>query len=91
MPTMDLDLQADVVVLGSGFAGSLVSCALRHQGLRVVMIERQQHPRFAIGESSTPLTNLLLEEFARRYDLPELLPLAKWVRGSGTVRKLRAD
>lgn len=78
MPTMDLDLQADVVVLGSGFAGSLVSCALRHQGLRVVMIERQQHPRFAIGESSTPLTNLLLEEFARRYDLPELLPLAKW-------------
>src|SRR5207302_1106526 len=36
------------------------------------------HPRFAIGESSTPLANLLLEDLATRYDLPRLLPLAKW-------------
>ena len=37
---------------------------------RVVLIERGRHPRFAIGESSTPLANLLIEELADRYDLP---------------------
>jgi FADH2 O2-dependent halogenase len=44
----------------------------------VILVERGRHPRFAIGESSTPLANLLLEELARRYDLPRVLPLAKW-------------
>jgi tetracycline 7-halogenase / FADH2 O2-dependent halogenase len=32
----------------------------------------------AIGESSTPLANLLLEELATRYELPAIRPLAKW-------------
>lgn len=71
-------LEADVVVLGSGFAGSLTACALHEQGRRVLLVERSQHPRFAIGESSTPLTNLLLEELAKRYRLPEMLSLTKW-------------
>ena len=31
-----------------------------------------------IGESSTPLSNLLLEDLATRYDLPEIRPLTKW-------------
>jgi FADH2 O2-dependent halogenase len=31
-----------------------------------------------IGESSTPLANLLLEQLTTRYDLPALRPLAKW-------------
>lgn len=50
----------------------------RRLGLSVVMIERGTHPRFAIGESTTPLSNLLLEEIADRYELPRLKPLAKW-------------
>jgi len=50
----------------------------RRLGRSVVLLERGQHPRFAIGESSTPLANLLLEELAQRYGLPRLLPLAKW-------------
>jgi len=32
----------------------------------------------AIGESSTPLSNLLLEELATRYGLPGIRPLTKW-------------
>lgn len=47
-------------------------------GHSVVMIERGSHPRFAIGESSTPLANLLLEEIAYTYDLPRLRPLSEW-------------
>src|SRR5215203_4473814 len=68
----------DLAVVGSGFAGSLISMIAARLGLSVVLIERGKHPRFAIGESSTPLANLLLEELATRYDLPKLLPLTKW-------------
>lgn len=50
----------------------------RRLGLRTALIERGTHPRFAIGESSTPLANLLLEELATRYDLPQVASLAKW-------------
>jgi FADH2 O2-dependent halogenase len=47
-------------------------------GYSVVLLERGMHPRVVIGESSTPLANLLLEELCRRYDLPVVAPLAKW-------------
>jgi FADH2 O2-dependent halogenase len=50
----------------------------RRLGRSVVLLEKGRHPRFAIGESSTPLANLLLEELATRYELPRLLPLTKW-------------
>ena len=71
-------VDADVAVVGSGFAGSLVALALTRRGRRVAMIERGRHPRFAIGESSTPLANLLLEELADRYDLPRIRAFSKW-------------
>ena len=59
----------------------------RRRGQRVVLVERGRHPRFAIGESSTPLANLLLEELADRYDLPRLRPFSKW----GTWQRARPD
>ena len=68
----------DIAIVGSGFAGSLLAMVARRAGRSVALIERGKHPRFAIGESSTPLANLLLEELADRYDLPRLKPLAKW-------------
>jgi FADH2 O2-dependent halogenase len=68
----------DLAVVGSGFAGSLVSMAARRIGLSVVMIERGRHPRFVIGESTTPLTNLLLEEICDEFKMPELRSLSKW-------------
>ena len=68
----------DLAVAGSGFSGSLLAMIARRLGLSVVLIERGKHPRVVIGESSTPLTNLLLEELATRYDLPSVKPLAKW-------------
>jgi FADH2 O2-dependent halogenase len=68
----------DLAIVGSGFGGSLLAMIARRLGRSVVLLERGRHPRFAIGESSTPLANLLLEEIATRYDLPRLLPLTKW-------------
>ena len=71
-------LDADVVVIGAGFSGTLLAMALRQRGRSVLIVERGRHPRFAIGESSTPLANVLLEELAATYDLPRVAPLAKW-------------
>jgi FADH2 O2-dependent halogenase len=68
----------DLAIVGSGFGGSLLAMIARQLGFRVVLLEKGRHPRFVIGESSTPLANLLLEELATRYDLPRLKPLCKW-------------
>lgn len=52
---------------------------IAHQlGRSVILLEKNRHPRFAIGESSTPLSNILLESLASRYDLPGVAPLSKW-------------
>jgi len=69
---------ADVAVLGSGFGGSLMALVLEQMGHRVAVIDRATHPRFAIGESSTPTGNMILADLADRYDLPRLRPLAKY-------------
>ena len=68
----------DIAVVGSGFAGSLMAMIARRLGHSVVLIEKGTHPRVVIGESSTPLSNLLLEELSIRYELPSLRPLVKW-------------
>lgn len=68
----------DVAIVGGGFAGSLLAMVARRMGKSVLLVERERHPRFVIGESSTPLANLLMEEIAVRHDLPRLLPLCKW-------------
>ena len=68
----------DLVVVGSGFAGSLAAILARRLGRSVALLERGAHPRFAIGESSSPLANLLLESLCDRYALPRIRPLAAW-------------
>src|SRR5437763_3940971 len=68
----------DLAIAGSGFGGSLMAMVARRLGLSVLLLERGVHPRFAIGESTSPLANLLLEELAERYDLPRLLPFATY-------------
>lgn len=68
----------DLAIVGSGFSASLLAMIARRLGRSVVLIERGKHPRVVIGESSTPLTNLLLEELSDRYDLPSVRPLSKW-------------
>src|SRR6266478_1687745 len=71
----------EVAIVGSGFAGSLLARVLAVLGYDVVLLERGTHPRFAIGESSTPLANLSLERIGVRYGLPDCYQLAThWLR-----------
>ena len=73
-----MEHRAEIAVLGGGFGGALMAMVARQMGRTVVLIERGTHPRFAIGESSTPLTNLFLQQLAEQFDLPQLLPFRRW-------------
>jgi tetracycline 7-halogenase / FADH2 O2-dependent halogenase len=74
----ELRREVDLVVVGAGFGGSLMAMIGRRLGLSVVLLEKGSHPRVVIGESTTPLSNLLLERLSATYDLPRIAPMAKW-------------
>ncbi len=83
-----IEMDADIAVIGAGFSGSLIAMLLQRIGLKPVLIDQGSHPRFAVGESSTPVTNLILEDLAQRYDLPRLAPLANYARWKQTYPKI---
>lgn len=64
------------VIIGAGFSGTILASLLARQGRDCLVIDRSQHPRFAIGESSTPTADFLLAYIASRWNVPELKPLA---------------
>lgn len=64
--------ECDVLILGSGLAGSVSGAILARQGADVVLVDAGQHPRFAVGESMNPQLVEWLHILAVRYDVPEL-------------------
>ena len=52
----------DVVVMGGGPAGSTAATLLAERGHRVVLLEKDAHPRFHIGESLLPANVPLFEK-----------------------------
>ncbi|MDQ6893034.1 MAG: FAD-dependent oxidoreductase [Acidobacteriota bacterium] len=66
----------DIAVVGGGFAGSLFAMAAKRAGRSVVLIEKARHPRFAIGESTSPLANLLLAGLCDDWGLDRVRALA---------------
>jgi FADH2 O2-dependent halogenase len=65
----------DVVVLGSGLAGSVIAACLARNGIDVLVVDAGQHPRFAIGESTIPYTSMMMRLLSERYGVPELKKL----------------
>jgi len=55
-------IDADVAVIGGGPSGSATATYLARAGYRVVLFEREQFPRFRIGESLLPLNLPILKE-----------------------------
>ena len=66
------EVRADIAIIGAGFGGSLCALIAKRTNHKVVLIERGSHPRFTIGESSTPIANLVLTSLVKKYDLPRL-------------------
>jgi FADH2 O2-dependent halogenase len=68
----------DFLIAGAGFAGSLTALALQKSGFKVCLLEKGQHPRFAIGESSTPVADMILRELSSKYNLPWLYYFSRY-------------
>lgn len=62
----------DVIVLGSGLAGSMLGAIVARAGFRVLLVDAGSHPKFAIGESTVGYTLVHLRMLAERYDVPEI-------------------
>ncbi len=64
--------ECDVLVIGGGPAGSTIATLLARQGRRVVMLEKDRHPRFHIGESLLPGNVGMLEELGVREEIDRI-------------------
>lgn len=58
----------DVIVAGSGPAGSTAATLLAQQDHKVLIIERGRHPRFHIGESMLPLSTPVFDRLGIQWD-----------------------
>ena len=68
----------DLAVIGAGFGGSITALIAKQLGMDPILIERGKHPRFALGESSTPQADIALANIATTYNLPRLAPIARY-------------
>jgi flavin-dependent dehydrogenase len=61
----------DVAIIGGGPAGSSAGTLLAKAGRRVVIFEKEQFPRFSVGESTLPATLNTLERMGVREKIDE--------------------
>lgn len=70
--------QFDVIILGSGLGGSILATILARHDVRVLMIDKEVHPRFAIGEATTPDMDLMMVILSYMYSVPEIAHLSSF-------------
>jgi geranylgeranyl reductase family protein len=81
----------DVIVIGGGPAGSAAGTRLAQRGHRVLLLEKEQFPRFHIGESMLPCSIPLLEQLGAmpRVQAADFLPkyAAEFVTADGSLKR----
>ncbi len=63
----------DVIIAGSGPAGSTAATLLAQKNHRVLVLERDQHPRFHIGESMLPMSTPVFNRLGIQWNAQEYL------------------
>ncbi|TCV87453.1 NAD(P)/FAD-dependent oxidoreductase [Sulfurirhabdus autotrophica] len=66
------DTTCEVLVIGSGPAGSTIAALLAERGRDVVLLEKATHPRFHIGESLLPLNLPLFDQLGVREEVERI-------------------
>jgi len=72
------DMIFDFLIVGSGFGGSIIAMGLAECGFKTLVIEKGQHPRFTVGESSTPIADMVLRRLSDEYNLPFLKQISRY-------------
>jgi flavin-dependent dehydrogenase len=62
----------DVFILGGGPAGSTAAALLAERGRKVVIVDKERHPRFHIGESMLPMSTPLFERLGVREEVEKI-------------------
>ena len=60
-PFLDTTIETDVLVIGGGPAGTTAAAFLARKGWKVLLLEKDHHPRFHIGESLLPMNLPILQ------------------------------
>jgi flavin-dependent dehydrogenase len=66
------EVSIDVLVVGGGPAGSTIAALLAERGERVVLVEKDRHPRFHIGESLLPFNLPLFERLGVKAEIERI-------------------
>jgi flavin-dependent dehydrogenase len=69
---MEKSQECDVLVIGGGPAGSTIATLLARQGRQVVLLEKDHHPRFHIGESLLPGNVELFDQLGVRDEVEKI-------------------
>jgi FADH2 O2-dependent halogenase len=74
-----MEREYDIVVIGSGLAGSTTALCLSASGLKTLVVERKSHPRFVVGESTVPAVTQGFRRLAETFDVPELAAVSDFI------------
>jgi len=65
-------ISCDVLIIGGGPSGSALGTLLARKGHHIILLEKDRHPRFHIGESLLPLSLPYLDELGVREDIERI-------------------
>src|SRR4029453_7046883 len=90
-PAMERDIEVDVVVVGAGLTGITTAYLLKHEGVRVALLERD---RIAAGDTSRTTAPLTYVTDARLHQLADTFgrdaAQAFWEAGAAAIDMIAA-